>query len=351
MKLQLTLLFVPLFYVNMNAQVPETHMALATPKTATWCEPCGEWGVESTEIMVEESMDKAVFIELHNSDDLSNTTNDAILADFPYTAYTPAWYVNGLNVTYAVDGGGQIPTYTEQNVKSAIDSTYEVPPVANSIYEFTLSGNELTVNTQTKFFQSTEGDYYLAVYVVENDVDEDQDGAPANFLRDFTLRTGMTAGNHYGELVASGVIAAGTEYEDTYTVTLDNDWVQSHIWLATVIWQNNGGIYSYVNAFTDYGRIAVGVEELVSADFEIQLINNPAQYSAQLQVGAINYLENVQIQLTDLQGRILQTIYNGTMLEGNHIIDINLENISSGMYLVNTISGQHQNSQSLVVVK
>ncbi|MFI5172051.1 MAG: Omp28-related outer membrane protein [Chitinophagales bacterium] len=336
--------------INLSAQVPETHMALVNPKTATWCEPCGEWGVESTELMFGENMDKAVFIELHNSDDMSNTFDTEILSNFPYAAYTPAWYVDGHDATYHTDLG-QVIVYTESNVKDAVDSTYAIPPVVNSNFDFTLVGDLLTVNTTTKFFQSADGDYYLAMYVVEDDVDEDQDGAAASYRHDFTLRTGMTASETYGELISSGAVASGAEFTKTYSVTLDAEWIPSHIWLAAVIWQKVGSDFIYINAYTDYGRLAVGVNEIPVVDLGITLTTNPANAFTQAQLNAGEYINNVAMHLTDLQGREIKQLYNGSLTEGQNLIDIDVRDLASGIYLIQTVADNNSFTNKLVVIK
>ncbi len=314
------------------AQVSETHMALVNPKTATWCSPCGEWGIESTEIMVDENIDKAVFIELHNSDLLSNSFNDEILENFPLTLYTPAWYVNGFDRTYHTDLG-QIPTYTENNVEAAVDSTYNAPPLANTNFTFSISGDLLTVNTNTKFFQDGNGEYYLAMYVVEDEVDEEQDGAPASYRHDFTLRSGMTETNTYGELINDAPVTSGTEFTDTYTLVLDAEWNQPKIWLAAVIWEKIGGAYSYINAYADYERIAVAIEDNPYASASVDLLQNPTSDISQLLIVSESVAE-AQITLIDLNGRVIKDIYNGHLSDGENYIDVPVANISAGLYLI-----------------
>lgn len=343
-------IFATLISLNLIAQVPETHMALVNPKTATWCEPCGEWGVISTAVMTDESLDKAVFIELHNSDDLSNPFNNEILDNYEYLEYTPAWYVNGVNATYHTDMG-QVIVYTEANVKDAVDSTYEVPPIVNSSFTFNLSGDLLTVETDTKFFQDANGEYYLAMYVVEDDVDEDQDGAAADYRHDFTLRTGMTATNTYGELIAEGAIASGSTYSKSYSVTLDPEWIHSHIWIAAVIWEKIGTDYFYVNANADYERIAVGINDNAIVQLGTSLLTNPVVDKAELQLNSDVYLDDVVISLTDINGKNIKKIFNGSLLQGQTAIDIDVHELPAGLYLVKTIANNNQFTNKLVVVK
>ena len=314
------------------AQVSETHMALVNPKTATWCTPCGEWGIESTAIMVDENLDKAVFIELHNSDLLSNPFNDEILENYPLTLYTPAWYVNGVDRTFHEDLG-QIPTYTENNVQNDVDSTYDVPPLANTNFTFSISGDMLTVNTETKFFQNGDGEYYLAIYVVEDDVDEEQDGAAASYRHDFTLRSGMTSTNTYGEMINDAPVTSGTEFTDTYTLELDAEWQQPKIWLAAVIWEKIGDAYSYINAYTDYERIAVAIEDNPYSSASVSLLQNPTSGTSQLLVNS-EFADDAQITLMDLNGRVIKNIYSGYLSVGENYIEVQVADIPAGMYLI-----------------
>ena len=60
--------------------------------------------------------------------------------------------------------------------------------------------------------------------------------------------------------------------------------------------------------------------------------------------------ENINACLTDVNGRIVYTIYDGRLNKGEQKLFINTEDIASGAYLI-TIKGEHSVHQQKLMVK
>ena len=225
-------------------------MALVTKMTATWCGPCGGWGWTTNEEIIDELGGKAVVMSLYQPSSLNNPTATEWIADFN-TQGTPNWAVNGNNRTAYSPTGGIYTSTTKSNCVNASDSTYSASPEAQAIYgAFTTEGSSITVNTLTQFYGSPSGEYYLGAYIVENGVIADQSGdAGPNASHPYVLRGSMD-GNSYGTLLVNG--STGTELmENTFSMTMETEWVTENISVALVIWKKVGGSYTFVNAFTN----------------------------------------------------------------------------------------------------
>jgi hypothetical protein len=120
--------------------------------------------------------------------------------------------------------------------------------VANTGFNSTITGNEMTIETNTKFFKSAEGEYYLGVYLLEDGIVASQSGPKAgpNAVHDNVLRGGNAS---WGELLTSGSIEANKNFEKTIKITLDPSWNSSKLSVFTILWKKNGANYDFVNAY------------------------------------------------------------------------------------------------------
>jgi len=106
----------------------------------------------------------------------------------------------------------------------------------------------MTIETNTKFFISTEGEYYLGVYLLEDGIVASQSGPKAgpNAVHDNVLRGGNAS---WGELLTSGSVEANKNFEKTIKITLDPSWNNSKLSVFTILWKKNGANYDFVNAY------------------------------------------------------------------------------------------------------
>lgn len=342
-----------LFFAGaVNAQtVSQTHMAFLTTKTATWCNPCGTWAWPLQEDIVADNESKAVCVELHysSSDVIHNTTATDLQDNFPYVSSTPAWYLNGLNQTVYSQNGGIYTTLTQAALNAAADSTYDVLPVVQSAYISTLSGSNLTVNTSTKFFNAASGEYYIAAYIMEDNVIAYQNGIGNNAQHQNVLRTSMSSST-FGELVASGSIAANSIYNKTFTYTIDNSWHADKIWLATVIWKKTGGTYVYENAFTTNAKIT-GINDPGEQGMAFSVFPNPSFETSQLSIALTSPIQNLDISLVDLTGRQLIGVYDGALQPGDYKFTVNTKDLAPGLYFLSLISDGKSYAEKVIVAK
>jgi len=185
MKKIFTLIFLSsLFSTSFFAQeVPEVQRPLLTKISATWCPPCGGWGWTMMENMVIDNDEKATLIVAHHDGQLVTAAGDAFSTNFN-SPYQPFFYM--YNDDLGATPGNAAAKRTE--IKDLVDVEAAKSPMVNAGMILTLDGTSLQIDTKTKFFQATSGEYYLGIYAVENEVVNFQQGQGNNAIHEKVLR-------------------------------------------------------------------------------------------------------------------------------------------------------------------
>jgi len=238
MKKNLLFLFVLLFTLQAQAQeVPEVQKSLVTKVTATWCINCGTWGWSLFEGILEDNAEKALIVANHYSGDLDNPTAEDIASNFNATSQ-PRFVLD--NTDQSASSGSAATKRTE--IKNQIDANFLLSPVVNAGLDVILDGNQLIVNTKTKFFQAATGEYYVGVYIIENGVVNFQSGQGMNAAHKNIMRTGMSTGT-FGDLVMNGNINMGMEFDHDFSIMLNSAWNVDNLEVATIVWKKDADKY------------------------------------------------------------------------------------------------------------
>lgn len=150
---------------------------------------------------------------------------------------TPYFVVGNTNNVYYSDINSVIPT-----------EIYGTPE-AGLAGVFSASGSTISVKTQVKFFSAVTGEYYLAVYLMENGISAVQSGAGTSPIIHNKVLRGNAVGNFaHGEIIGSTSIAAGTIINKTYTTAINPAWNSSNMYAALALWKKNGSSWQFINA-------------------------------------------------------------------------------------------------------
>ena len=221
--------------VSVSAQ----HKALLTDITATWCGPCGSWGAPEFNAAVEANHDNAVPMALHASssgDPMYNQTAYAIANGMGFGGYP----------TLSVDLEGDY--WNAASLTSAIQAVNASPTVGGSVASMRVNGGTLEIDAMASFFETTTGEFYLGVYIMENGIIYDQAGTTeTNDVHDHVLRGSATTGA-WGEMISSGEVNSGDSFKKSYSVTADPSWNTDELYVATILWRKSGADYIVVNA-------------------------------------------------------------------------------------------------------
>jgi hypothetical protein len=232
-----------------NKVAPKEQRDLIMNVTATWCHVCGEIGEQGFRYAISKHKSKIVPVSLHNDDllpsSIAGQINSAISSTKPS-------FIEGSEKI--LNGAMSDTSYFAINfLGPKINAVVANAPLANTYIGRSVSGTKLTVETKTKFFAAANGEYYLSVYILENNIvakqtDDSPTGYNLNFVHNYVLRDAMSA-NYYGESIASGAIAINKEISKTYTKTIPGNWKAANLQVATIIWKKENGSYTYVNSY------------------------------------------------------------------------------------------------------
>ena len=225
--------------------VAEQNMSVIAKRTATWCGPCGSWGFPAFENLETIFEGEAVFM----------AWKDAFVSPKGSELFD--------EVGPLFDLGNGVPTFFTNFIKGGSDTDLvenhnNAPVVANSNYNFSVSGNKVSLITTTKFFQDVEGDYLMAPYMIVDGIIGNQAGNPAGantvhhkYVSDIAKPVTSSEVNNFGYTIASGGAKLGQTISMEFELTKDPNWNNSDISFGLIIFrQESSDSLTFINAFT-----------------------------------------------------------------------------------------------------
>ena len=207
--------------------------------TALWCGSCGSYGITSLISAYTTYPNDVVPLKVNLDDALASPIANTIAGNYVSGSYGIPYFIVG--------NQNDVPT---SSINTTVESEIAGTPTAGVTGTFAVSGSTATVQTQVKFFSASSGDYYLAVYLMENGILASQTGAlPDPYTHNHVLRGNIAGSGGFGELISTGSATANKVVTKTYTSTLTSGWNSTNMYAALVIWKKNGSKYDFVNAF------------------------------------------------------------------------------------------------------
>ena len=288
---------------------------------------------------------KAVVLGLHKSSSsllYSSTAED--IANAIGTSGQPYWTLNGV-------GLGSYNSSIQTTVVNTINSTYNATTTdVNAGFEWFIQNDTLYVETLTAFFNAANGDFNVAVYLSEDSIYEyqanyDPQIPNGNIYHNHILRTSLSQ-DALGEQVVSGAVTAGASYTNFHKIRVDPSWDLDQIHLSTVVWQDNGGSYTFKNA-NDVGLEVLSTSVSLNQKEDVQLNIYPNPTSDFLTVTSTNLAESSLIRMYDIAGRI---VYQKKLEDNSDFtMRINVSNLSSGEYVLSIVSDGTIASKQVVI--
>ena len=206
--------------------------ALVFKKTATWCPYCGDWGTTYSNNL-SAAYSNCQVVALHGDWAMETTVGDAIMDALPSAGW-PHFYSGAEDYT---------PQY---NYSSVINTELAEAVEVSMAMEKSTNGSTINVKVQSQWLGSTSGEYFLAVYVLEDGIVATQqiDGSPAdpNFVHDHVLR-GEASGAAFGKAITIN----GEGYLEEFDIALGSSMVPANCYPVAVMWKKNGANYDFVN--------------------------------------------------------------------------------------------------------
>lgn len=239
--------------------VAEVNTGFVIKHTGSRCPPCGAWGWTANEDIINTNKGSAAFVSAYGQNFVAqlfiNATATALQTHTKATGY-PTFSANGVAQLDRTNTG--VNSTSEKAMVASVVSTHKsAKVVANTGFTTSVAGDVLTINTNTKFFTEAQGQYNLAVYVLEDGVVGAQSGHPntPNVEHHHVLRgTAMLEGSSSvdvlaGEKITEGTTAAGASFAKKFTFDIKG-YDKANIEVIAVIWKK-GSSLDFVNASTD----------------------------------------------------------------------------------------------------
>ncbi len=235
------------FYFGVHAQtVSKKQWTMISKTSADWCSNCGSWGWNMHKQLLDKLENKQTILwALHTSGNLANNTSSALASNLGAVGH-PRFFesLEDMNVN-----SSNIATKLLE-AEAIVELNQLIDPFAGIGIEATIKQNgtsrELQVKAKTEFFLPVnQGDYYLGLYLVHDQLIAPQTGQGNNAVHRYVLRKSLFA-NHFGEPLAKGPIALGKTFETQATMI---DVPEGNLKVVGVIWnRRSDGKYLFFNA-------------------------------------------------------------------------------------------------------
>ncbi len=349
-----------------NIEVPQSQNSVVTKKTAQWCPPCGSWAWSFYEDLLSANPDNTLLlsaqIEGGSSDadtKIETLTSAAITENFGDGNARPRFYLN--NDNQGVLSFNRSEKQTEILEKIALYA--EQLPIAQAGIRAEYSDTNLVVSTNTKFFQATEGRFYLGVYTVEKLVTADQAGRSGDSEHKNVLKNEFT-GQPFGTELAMGDVAINTEYPLRVQLPLADIPALNNLIVATIIWKEEGEQKEILNTnftetFTEQQE-APDTTTTTATVFTRAEVKNFTVYPSNIVLGQ-RVPVNINLRLAEPSRPIALAIYN---LAGQKVADVfqghlgteqgifNWQpspNLTEGLYIVKLSVGHEVHAKKIIL--
>ena len=141
----------------------------------------------------------------------------------------------------------QSTTDAASEANTSLTETAKVAAVLSTKIE----GDQLTINTQVKFFEDLSGEYYVGAYLVEEGPVAYQAGHPdGNNTAHHKVMRGSLSTSAWGEQIVPADAKAGDEFTKTFTATIPSTYNADNFSYGIIVWKKVGRVYFYINAYS-----------------------------------------------------------------------------------------------------
>jgi len=331
--------------------VPEVQKPLVTKVTATWCPPCGSWGWDLFENLVEDNSSSAVLIAGHyRGSDLETTAGNELAENFGVSGQ-PSFYLG--NSRQSASSGSAPMARTD--IKSAVDNASAIGPVANTAImpiAYDPATKFYTFETTTTFFQAASGEYSLSVYAVEDDVVNSQASRGADAIHKRVLRGEITGQGTFGGTIVSGNVSADQSFSSTFSLEFPMvEWKEEDLHLVLVIWKKNGSTYEFVNANeidrSIWDIVSGTADALVAEDYRITGFSESGVLTSTIDLAVEE--QDVFVELFDANGQRIASRRLGITPFGKTQIIWSEALLITGVYAVRLTIGNRSITETVLV--
>jgi hypothetical protein len=335
------------FSFAQEIDVPQTQLSLINKIAADWCPPCGGWGWSFFHDLIEDNSEKAVLFTAHHSGGLQNQVASSITSNYGVSSQ-PRFILN--SVDQNASSGNAVNA--RMTIKEKVDMTAASTPLVQTGLDATYREDDMVyVKTNTTFFNDASGEYYLGIYLIEKIVIGTQASVGTDAEHKNIIRLELT-GNDFGNLLASGEIAAETSFANEISIPKE-DYSAANLEIVTIIWEKTGNTYTFVNANKDS---EVQLEVVNATEFPSELAVNfqvkPTIINdfAMVEFAFTQPVISSHLSLVNVQGKTIKVLHEGFLSAEHHsfVIENNGE-LSDGIYFVRLQVGVEVISRKIII--
>lgn len=339
-----------MFVLSANAQninVPNTKKTVIMKFTADWCGPCGEWAWDAMDSLIFKSKNgmNAICVNVYSK----NVDHAPLLLDSSYYVYEdnrdnnvfgiPSFAVSNIFATH-------LALNTIAPLEKLVDSITSVPPIVNSgfIPKWNNSGDELTIETKTKFFISDTGTYAVAAYLYEDNVMAPQAGQgnvpyPLYTVAHKNVLRSPTSIPPFGVQLSGSIFTPSSSFSNKFVISKKKLWDKANIVAFTIVWKKNGNKWEVANA-NDVATMPTSTNNIESTQVINKIYPNPVK--DRFMISLSQRITQCSINILDISGKTICELYNGSVNKNAIGIQLKRPNdLTNGIYFlhINSDSG------------
>lgn len=322
-----------IYFLLLIYAVPNFAQRIPPPKpviikvTATWCNVCGLDAWDSFKFLAEEFEKDAVILAVHASplSQLHSPTAEAIANNLPDRLGQPELF---LDDTY-------VDINWISNTRDYIQSTQMKDPIAHVFLSHEIVDNKIQATASIQFLKESNREHYLGLYVVENHVTAFQNSRGPEDKHSKILRTHFRE-SPFGTLITEANIEKDAIFEAQYSMPVDTAWQVENIELAAIIWEKSGDQYHVINANTSLAAsLSTATSNSFLRNIQFDILPTLVEQDAAIHLSVPTLLPSARLELLNLNGTVISTIYQGVINSGNTTFALPIPAaLSNGTYLV-----------------
>lgn len=342
MRIVLSLFFASFILSAFSQSTSASQKTLITKRTATWCPNCGTWGWDLAKGIEELNNPNAILIRAHYSGDLESQVADDITKNFN-ALYQPEFYIN--------EDRQSVGSTNWSSMIAGFESTINenAGKEANVSFSLLSTVNEDTISTDVtvEVLNNVSGEYYLALYLLEDGVIANQASLGAETTHNSILRRSLS-GESFGSQIFNGAADAGSSASTSQTLYLDGESLGNRNFrVLAIVWKKEGDSYLVENLHS------TSVDQFSSTK-SIAKLNTFVAFQA---AGSLNLsfeMEedsyNGKIQIHGIDGRKISSLSFDPRL-GENEMSIPVNNLSGQIVILSVLGDDHLIHSQKVLIK
>ncbi len=297
--------------------------------TSTECNVCGLKAWDELKEAIELYEEEAIIMSVHPLELslLFSNTSLEFVENMPQFFGTPTFYINREVQPF---------NFWLGNARGAIEAFQERQVIAHPFVNYTIEDDELKVEVKTEFLKRVTRPHHVSVFVVEDEITEDQSSRGPEDKHSKVLRTHMGE-NVFGTLLSEETIEANQQFVNNFSLPLAENWNPEKIEIVVIIWERNTDNYVIVNSniATEPTALSTSTNFLETAQVGLTIQPTVLVDAGTVTVALPIALEDLNLSLVNALGQNMQTIFSGHLTQGNHSFDLNRSNLgANGLYFL-----------------